>query len=508
MPGFPAWRPDAPSIATGFARDVEGVLPIAGAWGPWPSLEAIGQALGAACRGAYIARGAGGAARIFAGTATKLYEWAGAGSAWTEVTRGISTSVDNYALGTDDTWSFDQFGNELIAVNGVDEPQQFTLASDTEFADLGGSPPAGAKFVRVVGDHVWMANFTAALGPSGIVPNGGSQIVWSGFRDPDFFTLGQKSCSFATFPSGGAVQGMTTQLAGIVLLERQVWRYVKDPIKIFDFAPILEGQGTSAPHSLIQHEDTALYYGTDGFTKVNAGGVAQIGTEWLDNWALENFNQTRLKQIIGALDPVRMRAFWIYPNASNTASYLHNGIVCYDMMNPERPWSKAAIEAEYIFGGGTPGVTLADLDTLYTDLAGWEAAGLTVGSDSFLGGAPRLAAFDGDHKLSFFTGVGVGATMQTAEFMPIPGKRFYVNGFRLTGDAQTATGRVGVRERSQDSITWKASASLTAQGFIPTRASGRLMTCEVSVPAGSEWDFHSEVYFSDEDGDLRPDGTR
>lgn len=499
MVAFPAWRPDSYSLGTGFAPDVTGVLPGAGGWTPWAALEALSAAVAAAVRGAFIARTSAGVATIFAGTATALYKYASA-SSWEDVTRAAGGA---YALGTDNSWSFDQFGDVVIATNGVDVPQYFDLTASTDFALLPGSPPT-AKFVKVVGDHVWLLSLTgAALGPSSLFPNGLNQIAISGFRDYDYWTIGEKSCTFASFPSGGFVQGCTTQVGGLVFLERAIWRFVKDAVKVFDFAPIQEEQGTPSPWSIVQHEGDAYFYGTDGFCAIGSQGVRQIGNDWVNNWFLDQVNQSRFKQIIGALDPVKMRVYWIYPDSTNSSSYTHNGILCFDMLNQERPWSKAEIECEYIFSGTTPGATLSDLASLYTDLAGIPYA---IGSDAWLGGAPRLAAFDSAHKMAFFTGSGVEATVQTAEFMPIPGQRFYVNGFRITGDASAATGRVFVKERPQDTMVPTASSSLTAQGLIPVRASGKILACEATVPAGESWGFMSGIEF--EEGDIRPDGRR
>ena len=499
---FPAWRPDAYSLATGFARDVSGVLPAAGGWGPWGALEQLSAAVAAAVRGAFIARTSAGAAVIFAGTATKMYKYASA-SSWTEVTRGIGTVVDNYALAADNSWSFDQFGDYVIAVNGVDEPQVFTLASSTEFADLGGSPPLGAAGVKVVGDHVWLYNFTTALGPSGIVPNGKSQIQWSGFRYHDYWTVGEKSSDFATFPAGGFVQGVTTNAARLVFLERAIWAFRQDPTKVWAFDVVQEEQGTPSPFSIVQHESDAYFWGTDGFCAVGASGIRQIGNEWVNDWFLDQINQSRMKTIIGALDPVKMRAFWIYPDGSNSSSYTRNGIICFDMLNQERPWSKAAIETEFIISGSVPGATLSDLASLYTTLSG---VPYPIGSDAWLGGAPRLAVFDGSHKFATFTGNGVEATVETAEFMPIPGQRFYVNGFRPVCDSAAATGFVSVAERPQTAVTPKASASMTGQGLIPARASGKVLKVSMTVPAGEAWSFLTGVDFME--GDLVPDGVR
>lgn len=503
MTPFPAWKPDAYTLSKGFAQEVNGVLPGDGGWQPWPALEALSLAVGAAIRGAYVARSSSGAAVIFAFTATKAYKFAGIGSSWTEVTRGIGTSVDNYATATDDTVMIDQFGDVIVATNGADEPQAFNLTSSTEFADLGGSPPTAARGVKSVGDHVWLWGFSGALGPTGIVPNGRSQINWSGFRDYDYWTLGEKSCSFASFPTGGFVQNVTTELAGLVFLDRQIWRFVKDPIKVFDFAPIQKDQGTLAPFSVVQDESDAYFYGTKGFARIGGSGLAQIGNEWVNEWFLEAINQARIKTIIGALDPVRKRIYWAYPGTSNASSYTRDGIICFDAMNQERPWTKADIQTDYIFSAATPGATLSDLASLYTNLAGIPFA---IGSSAWLGGAPLLGAFDSANKLSFFTGNGIEATIQTGDFEPIPGQRFYVNGFRVKGDADAVTGRVAVKERPQDERTWKSSASLTAQGFIPARASGKVLAVETTIPAGEQWTFMAGIDF--EAGDLRPDGRR
>jgi hypothetical protein len=500
MPTFPAWRPDSYSLGTGFARDVSGVLPGTGGWAPWPALEAASLALAAACRGAFVARSSAGAAVVFAGTATALYKFAGIATAWEDVTRAAGGA---YAVPADGSWSFDQFGDIVIATNGVDVPQYYDLTSSTDFALVPGSPPV-AKFVKVVGDQVFLISLpSTALGPTGILPNGLAQIAVSGFRDWDYWTLGQKSCTFMTFPNGGFVQGCTSLLAGLVFLERAVYRFGKDQVKVFDTAQVQEAQGTAAPHSIIQDEAEALYYSTAGFSSIGAGGANLIGHEWLNNWFLENCNQARLKTVIGARDPVRKRYFWIYPDTSNTASYARNGIVCFDRLNTDKPWSRASIESEYVFSAATPGATLSDLASLYSTLTG---VPYPIGSDAWLGGAARIGAFDGSHMMAFYSGNGVAATVQTAEFMPIPGRRFYVNGFRIVGDATAATGRVHVKERPQDDMTTKPSASLTAQGFIPTRASGKILMEEVVIPAGEQWSFLSGVEHMD--GDIRPDGVR
>ena len=53
--------------------------------------------------------------------------------------------------------------------------------------------------------------------PLGIASSGRIQVAWSGFRDFDFWTFGQKSSGFATFWDGGFVQGCTSILGGLIV---------------------------------------------------------------------------------------------------------------------------------------------------------------------------------------------------------------------------------------------------------------------------------------------------
>ena len=495
---FAAWRPDVWNTGSQYAGAASGVLPKANGYGPWPGLAVTSLAVASVVRGAFVARLSNGNSVIYCGTATALYRFAGIATAWTDVTRLAGGA---YAVPSDGFWSFAQFGKYLIAVNGVDAVQVIDVDAGNNFAALGGSPPI-ARYVRVVGDHVWLADLGSTLGPTGIAQSGRVQIQWSGFRDHTAWELGSKSSDFASFPTGGFVQGCSTQLGGLVFLERGIWRFVSHPNKIFDFASAYEEQGTSAPYSIIPHEQTTFFYGTDGFGAIGIEGLKSIGDEWVNNWFLENCNQERVNVIIGALDPLKMRVFWAFPSSSNSSTILDR-VICHDILNQERPWSEATLQTSCIFQGSSPGTTLADLATLYTTLSGIP---YPLGSRVWLGGAPGLAAFDSLNKLGFFSGPNLAATVQTSQFQPVPGRRCYVNGFRLLGDASSVTGRVYVAERTQDTETPKAPGSLNAQGLIPQRASGKYLRAEVSIPAATDWDHLHGIEFMDDD--VVQDGVR
>ena len=285
------WAPDRYGLDGDVAGEALGVLPKARSYGPWPGLAATSPAVPAGARGAFAARKANGTFVVFCGTATKLYKFAGVSTSWADVTR---SSGGNYSTPADGHWSFCQFDKYLIATNGVDAVQVIDIDSGTNFAALGGSPPV-AKFCKTVGDHVVLAQLGTAQGPR--ATSGAIQIMWSGLRQHDFWTAGEKSCDFATFWDAGFLQGVTSLIGGLVILRTGIQRFGRDTYKTFDFAPVLDAQGTDAPYSIVQDEGAAYFYSPGGFVGIGAG-VEQIGNEFVDNWFFERANPNRINEMM------------------------------------------------------------------------------------------------------------------------------------------------------------------------------------------------------------------
>lgn len=499
---FGAWKPDSDGLNSIDAGEAVGVFPRPRGYGPWPSLAALSiDALPTACKGAITARTSTGTYVVFAGTTTDLYKFAGVTTAWTEVTR---SSAVNYAVPADGYWSFCQFDDIIIACNGVDAPQFIDADTGTNFEPIAGSPPI-AKYCRVVGDHLMFMDLTTAQGP--VASSGRIQVMWSGLRDYDYWTIGEKSCDFATFFDGGFVMGGTTLIGGLVFQQKAINRFVKHYDKIFDFAPIQEAQGTESPYSITPHESTTYFYGTDGFMAIGPDGMRQIGNDWIDEWFLENCDQTRVNEVVAAMDPVKMRWLVGFPTASaDTGTFDH--MLCFDALNPERAWTHAPISGEYLFSSASAGWSLTSVAADYATLTAWAAFGASVGSRVWAGGAPLLSAFNTSHKWSAFAGPPVEATMQTSRFQPVPGRRAYVNGFRPIDDAAAGTGRVATSERPQTAVAWGASSDLNVHGVIPLRASGRFHKFERVIPAGTDWGDAEARGIEFDDDMIRADGMR
>src|SRR5262249_9752032 len=131
---FGPWLPDLPALQNPGATVATNVIPAPASYRPFPDLVAYSAALGARCQGPFAARSSAGTVFTFAGTATALYRLNG--TSWIDVTRAAGGA---YGCPADAFWSFAQYGDYVIAVNGADAAQVFNMASSSNFAALGGS---------------------------------------------------------------------------------------------------------------------------------------------------------------------------------------------------------------------------------------------------------------------------------------------------------------------------------------------------------------------------------
>ena len=465
---FGKWRPDIYDLNTQFAGEASGVLPGATSKRPWPQLSIYTNALAAVCRGATIAISSTGAYSLFAGTATRLYKFNSSTLNWDNVTRTVG---GDYALGTDDRWQFAQFGFYLYATNIADTLQRFDIDSGTNFAAVSGSPPQ-ARYIRTIGDQIFLGSLAS-------LPN---RVHWSGRNNPVFWTAGGgQDCDYQDFPDGGFVRGMTGIRGGYIFQDTAVRQFQPSQGReIYQFQQIEGAQGLVAPDSLVTHMGMSYYVGLDGFVAIGPQGSQSIGQDAVDDWFLSNVDIDRVALTIGARDPGRPRIFWLFP--TSTSGYVLDHVICYDITLDE--WTHAPLQASVIFQAATAGTGLDSLDTNYPDV---DAMTVSLDSRIFAGGAPLIAAFDGNHKMSFFTGSNMAATVETAEFQAIPFRRGYVRGIAPLTDASAVTIQVSKRENLNATATWGSASSLNNQGVAPARSSGRYHRVRASIAAGAPW---------------------
>lgn len=441
------------------------------------------NALTARCQGAFSS--AGTQNKSFAGDASKLYELSSA--TWTATDTGFNTASDG-------RWSFTQFGNRVIATNGVDNVQSWVLGSSTEFADLGGTPP-DSKYVATVRDFVVLGNTTNSV----------QEIIWSGIDDPTTWTPSQTTQSDAqTLPDGGSVTGIVGGEYGVIFQQEAIRRmvYVGTPI-IFQFDKVDDQNGCRYPGSIASLGPQMVFYlSDDGFYVTDGNGPSKpIGNQKIDRTVVAELNQSYGYRVTSVIDPKRRLYLCAIPT-NNSADGTPDKIYAYNYEVGE--WSIWDLDVELLWLSKSSSYTLEQLDSVlgYTSI---ETIPFSLDSDVWTGGVPQLASFDTSHKTNFFSGDNLEAVVGTQEAQIFPMRRadaYEVIPY-IDGTDVTATIRVGVRENQQSTITYGSSSTVNGTGFAPVRAGGRFHRAEVTVAAASDWETIQGVDFK-----AMPSGAR
>lgn len=480
---FGEWRPDVSDHDAQYTAAVNNVLPRADGYGPFPGFSAYSTALPDTCRGLYRSIKSDGSIKIFSGTATGLYAMDNGTLAWTNV----SKDGDDYApLSGDALWQFAQFGNFVIAVQANTPPQVYDLVSSTEFDDLTGDPPQ-ASYISVVGRFVVL---------SGLLSNP-YRIQWSGLNAVTTWD-GTNSSDAQDLPDGGVVRGVAGGEYGTIFQDNSIRRMIYAPGSplIFQIERVSEDVGLYAPYSLIRAGSRTFFLSPGGFNQIGAGGAPEpIGMERVDRTFFEALDRGNLQLLQGAADPRSSRVFWSF-SADADDPTLFDKIISYNWALDR--WSIASISGEYLSSLSQPGQTLESLDNISTSIDDLPFSLDSVSTSV----SPEIAMFGEGHKMGFFRGTPLAATMETSE-QGFDGTRFFVRGFRPITDAPTVFGSVSSRENAQAAKVYSAESRANAQGFCPQRVSTRYARAKIRIPAGTDWTFASGV-----EPDVAPLGKR
>jgi hypothetical protein len=483
---FGELRPDQPEWDNPMAaRVAHNVLPDGDAYGPHKGLTAYSDALPAQPRGACALILNDGSQAIIVGTADNLYH--GVGTSFTEK----SLLTDGYSVPDDDFWSMQVFGENVVAASLGDAPQVIDLSGASDFANLGGSPPT-AKFV-------WEAAGFLFLGH---ISGNPSRLQHSDIELIDKWSGGLSSRQ--DFPTGGHITGgIGDKLGCWVFFDRAVRRMPFSGSKpAFSVVDVAEGIGCIAPHSVCRIERETFWLAEDGFYAVDLNGtIRAIGDKRVNNLVLDALGGDNVKRVQGTADTLGKRIYW-HGNTTGTASYSKNYCLVYSLA--EDRFTTVDVEGSWLFSASTAGVTLEEVDTSlgYDDI---DEIPFSLDSAFLRAGRPAFAALDADHKVAFFTGANLQATVETGlGQLEGEGLRQYVRGWRPLIGTRSALGQIGVCELPGESLTWSGLSSQNVTGNIPFHASGRFARARLVIPAGTEWTQALGI----EDLQTRPAGQR
>ena len=464
---FGEWLPDQPDHNKQGANVANNVYYAANTYKRFPSLvNYSSNTVSTDSKGAGSFRDNSNTVYNFVATRTNIYQ----------LTSGAFTSRKASLTGDhDDFWTFTQFGEYVIASNGVDAAQYYLMGTSTNFANLTAIQTAGtAPVFRVSGvvrDFLVVGNITNAT----------NRIQWSGINDITVWS--GKQSDYQDLPgSGGQVVAITSGEVGYVFRQNQIIRmdYVGGAT-VFRLSVISPNRGAVYGRTVCQDNRQIFFYADDGFYQINGDQIIPIGVEKVNRYFDLNLNKAYSDRICAAVDPFNQLAMWLFPSTSNAANTtgICDKIIIYNYAT--KKWSLANASASTIFSQFVGAYTVELMDILSQNLENINAA---LDTDFWSGGQVLLGGIDSDYKAAIFSGTDNECEVETAEIEPFPGMRANITGVRPIVDA-TATLTVKARERLADTESETSSVSMRDSGINPVRKSGRYIRANVKVPSGT-----------------------
>lgn len=457
------WMPDAADLSKA-ASEAKNCLWLNGRYRQLNNKTTSTSAFSGTCLGAYSFIRANDNTRVYAGTASSIYELDSAG--WTE--RG-----SGYSLVDQNRWEFCQFGNDIIAATPTEVLQRQASATGA-FADISGSPQAACVWALrdfvMCGDIDGSPNLVrwCAIGDATDWPTPGS-------NDAQIKQAGEQSLR----AQAGRVVAIRGSEYAIIFQEESITRatYIGGGI-VWQFDPIDEKRGAAAPLAVVQIGREIYYLAKDGFFVTDGASSSRpIGYGKVDEWFRTSVDKSNIHRVTGAHDPERKIIIWSFPSTAATGGAPDSEII-YNYA--EDKWTHSEIGFDFIFSAASPGVTLEGLDAFSSSIDDLEAS---LDSAQWLGGGGYLGGIQNGYLYSF-EGPALTATIDTGEFQAQQGRRSFLAGVRPESDG-TVTVSVGHRSSPSSSVTWTASSSVNASsGWAPFRVNDFYMRIRLTIAGG------------------------
>jgi hypothetical protein len=375
--------------------------------------------------------------------------------------------------------TFTQFGNYIIASNGVDAPQYYLMGTSSSFEDLSTIGTSGTvptfKVSGIIRDFLVTGNHVGAT----------NRIQWSGINDITTWAAGTKQSDLQDLPgSGGQIVHITSGEIGYVFRQNQIIRmdYVGGAT-VFRLSVISPNRGAVYGRTVCQDNRRVFFYADDGFFEVNGDEVTAIGAEKVNRFFDLDLNKAFSDRIVAATDPFNQLAIWLYPSSADTSNTtgICDKVLIYNYATQK--WSTANANASTIFSQFVGAYTVELMDIISENL---DNINISLDTDFWNGGQLLLGAIDSDYKAAIFSGTENEGEIETTELELFPGTRSSIIGVRPIVDA-TATVTLKTRDRLADIATESTSSSMNSTGINPVRQSGRYVKVNVKIPSGGAW---------------------
>lgn len=314
------FAPDSDPLTPGAIQDCNGIFTVDKGVRTFPGLSRVSSGLPSTCFGAYTAYLLGTSIIVLA-TVNGLYVLDANGVAQPSVTGLTNTQI---------RWRFATYGQDLIAVNGVD-PDQFYRLSAGNFAPLPGNPP--------VASLVATTDYAVILVP----PN--SQTLFSNLSDtapwiPNFAVQVYQYNLANIAGNITSVQRKRSLLAVYRQNAIQSATFVGGSIG-WDFGSpgtISLTVGAAGNECIINTGDYDYLVGPDDFWQFDGYNLSRVPNH-VKEFFFRDLNQAFRQNIAGRYDVLRDLVIWHYPSRSTprgAAGLLDSYIGFYQRPNPPR----------------------------------------------------------------------------------------------------------------------------------------------------------------------------
>ena len=468
---FGEWLPDLPDHINPGATQARNVFPAVTSYRPFNDIAATSSnATDARAQGGKAFKSDSGVISIFAGDKTKLYKLTG--NAFVDESGGTTFATD-----AEGYWDFIRFGEAVVAFNGVDAPQAWTLDTSSDFAALSGSPPV-FRHAAVIGNFI----------VTGHQPTLQNKVQWSSFNSATSWTVGTNQSDSEVLPEGGVITGLTGGQYGLIFQESRITRMdYRGGNVVFQFRRIEDNRGAVQGKNVIQVGNLVYFLSEDGFYVTDGNASRPIGANKVDRFFYNDLKFGLRERVRASYDHENKLVMWSYPSATGNNSNTQNDKIIIYHIASER-WSIVELDHEVIIDYLSPGFTLDDLDD-YPSSGANDLDAITISLDSaaFIGGLRTLGVFNTSHFLGSFGGDALAASIGTNETEIFPMHRSLVTHVRPIVDTSSATGTISFRNRVADSSTTSSASSMHATGTIPFHKSARYFKFNLQIPAGTTW---------------------
>ncbi len=392
--------PDSPPTTPGIMTACTNLVPTEDGFSAAPSAVApsgVGPLVDP-CRGGAVVGLINGTRRIFAGTATRIYELSG--SSWVDVSRAGA-----YTGGADSRWSITQFGNVTIAANDA----QVIQASNGSgaFADIAGAPIA--RVVFTVGDFVMALNTS-----DGTYGDQGDRWWCSGIFNHATWTPSLSTQA----NTGRLVQGGGDLLAGLALGKQAVAYKAKAMFlgtyvggeAVWQWEPVPGEQGVIGPDAVCDANGVHVFVGEDNLWLYDGVRPQPFGQSDVRQWFFDNSSPAFRFRTIVRYERQNNRVWLFFAGVSSTDGTPDTTLI-YHMKTGR--WGRADRTIQAALDFIQTGLTYDTLDTVAATMD--TLPNIPFDSQFWLQGGRSLAVFDNLNQLRTYTGGSTGCSFTTGD---------------------------------------------------------------------------------------------